>query len=232
MIIIGAILILVVLFFTVSLTRLYRSIAQYKTYWNHQAAQTAPDNALYYVALGDSAAQGIGASSPQKGYVGLITIALGQSANRPVHVINLSVTGARTKDVITTQIPELQKLKLPKDAVITVEIGANDMVDAFNPETFRVNLETIYAKLPSQTVVADIPYFGGSRFRSKETNVKQANVIIHEVAQQYKLSVAPLHNTTSAGTGWSDAADFFHPNNRGYRNWYKAFWSVLDTANK
>ncbi|MBW3639915.1 MAG: hypothetical protein KY451_08715, partial [Actinobacteria bacterium] len=62
---------------------------------------------LVYVALGDSAAQGIGASSLQRGYISLVADRLAGSTGRPVQVINLSSSGARIRDVIEEQLPEL-----------------------------------------------------------------------------------------------------------------------------
>lgn len=60
---------------------------------------------LLYVAPGDSAAQGIGASDPQRGYVGLLAKRLRDNAGRPVQIVKLSRSGARIKDVLDTQVP-------------------------------------------------------------------------------------------------------------------------------
>ncbi|MHB8274889.1 MAG: hypothetical protein ACYDC9_09005 [Dermatophilaceae bacterium] len=60
-----------------------------------------------YVTLGGSAAQGVGASSPRRGYVSLVAEQLSRSTGRPVRVINLSRSGARVRDVVDEQQPRL-----------------------------------------------------------------------------------------------------------------------------
>ena len=49
---------------------------------------------LVYVALGDSAAQGIGASTSDNGYVGLVADRLRERTGNPVLGVNLSRSGA------------------------------------------------------------------------------------------------------------------------------------------
>ena len=55
---------------------------------------------LRYVAIGDSAAQGIGASRPDRSYVGVLADDIHAATGRSVRVINLSISGA-TVDVAT-----------------------------------------------------------------------------------------------------------------------------------
>ena len=226
-IILFIILVLLVGIGVVRLLMLRSQVAHYREYWQNQATIKPPDNALVYVALGDSAAQGIGASSPRKGYVGLLADSLAEKYKRPVHVINLSVTGARVQDVIDTQLPRLKTLRLPADAVISLDIGSNNM-RTYDQAAFASQIDELFAALPKQTVVAEIPYFGGGRANKYERMALEATDSIHDSAKKYGLRVAPLHRTTKEGDGFSTyAADFFHPSDRGYQNWYQAFWEVL-----
>ncbi|MDQ3151126.1 MAG: SGNH/GDSL hydrolase family protein, partial [Actinomycetota bacterium] len=69
---------------TVQLVRwwpVYRNVAPYRRYWLRRAEEPGE---LRYVALGDSLTQGIGASRPERGYVGLIADALAQRTGRTV----------------------------------------------------------------------------------------------------------------------------------------------------
>ena len=70
-----------------------------------------------WVVLGDSTAQGVGASSPLNGYVGQVMSALAAKSSRPWRVLNLSRSGAQTWQVIDQQLPVLEELGLTPDLV-------------------------------------------------------------------------------------------------------------------
>lgn len=221
-------LVISVLFIGVALFRLYRQVSGYKTYWNNRAASMVESNSIYYVALGDSAAQGIGASSPDKGYVGLIAKSIQQQTNRPVHVINLSKTGATVQTAIQEQLPKLKQLRVPSDAIVTVEIGANDLIN-WDEEKFRRGMDQFMSELPPQTIISDMPYFGEGRYRKVEGRAQSANKIIHELANKRKLKIAPLYKVTKSNSSiFNITIDLFHPSNRGYRNWHEAFVQKLE----
>lgn len=220
----GLILLVVVVAGVASLAGLYLQVPRYRTYWQRRATNPPAQNALVYVALGDSAAQGVGASSPQKGYVGLVADALAQKHGRPVHVINLSKSGARVHDAVRDQLPQLQHIKAD---VVTIEIGANNMTE-WDEQQFRADIEKLVSSLPPQTVISDLPYFGGGRYRRMEPAVQIANGVIHEAAQAHGLRLAPLYAETKDHDSWrTRTVDLFHPSGRGYRNWFNAFWQVL-----
>jgi acyl-CoA thioesterase-1 len=58
-------------------------LEHHRTYWRERAKR---DGDLLYVALGDSAAQGIGASRPDRGYVGLLARRISRRTGRRVRV--------------------------------------------------------------------------------------------------------------------------------------------------
>lgn len=64
-------------------------------------------------SLSDSAAQGVGASSPDAGYVGLLAEQLRESTGRPVQVVNLASRVLRVADVVDRQLPR------PRDSTRT-----------------------------------------------------------------------------------------------------------------
>jgi acyl-CoA thioesterase I len=219
------IVVVLLLVTVVRLLSLRNDVAGYKQYWQNQ--REVPDAKLTYIALGDSAAQGIGASKPQKGYVGLVANWLAEKHGTSVKTINLSATGAKVQDVIDNQLPILKQLQPSSDTVVTIDIGANNL-GQYDEETFKSQLDTLYSQLPKQTVVADMPYFGGGRFRPREANAESASAIVREVAGRYGLRVAPLHQITKERDNLlTYGADLFHPNDRGYRNWFEAFKQSL-----
>ncbi len=204
------------------------SVNRYAKYWQRQTARTDLSSPLIYVAMGDSAAQGIGASSAARGYVGILAKRLNKEKNRPVHVVNLSKTGAKISDVLSTQIPQLNKLH---PDIITIEIGANDIKN-FNASTFEAQAKKLFEQLPKGTYISDIPYFGGrSRWLDpkQEHNVVTANTILHQLAREHGTTLIDLHQETQKRNQypWSYAIDYFHPNNIGYQAWADAFWSKM-----
>jgi acyl-CoA thioesterase-1 len=220
---------LVIIIWGILLARLSRERPQYKAYWNQRAGQAAGVGALYYVALGDSAAQGIGSSQPEYSYVGLVASHLATKTGRQVSVANLSVSGAKTADVIRDKLPALGQIGLPPDAVVTLEIGANNMGPDFDEGTFRSDMDNILGLLPQGSIVADIPYFGAGLKKSREPTVERANVVLNELINVHHMRRAELFDQTKNFGSWRDfAPDMFHPNNRGYRNWSKAFIAVID----
>ncbi len=192
--------------------------------WWHETGRERGE--LLYVAVGDSAAQGVGASLPGRSYVGLLARHLRERTGRSVRVVNLSVSGARLREALAIQLPLLRELE---PDILTVAVGANDIA-AFDPVRFEQELQELYSSLPSGAIVADLPAF---YIGVAEKNVRSANAIVRRLALLHDLEVAPLHAaTTRQGVARyalnQVAADFFHPNDRGYRVWASAFLPVLD----
>lgn len=222
------VLVIVVLVLLIKAVMLFASVERYAQYWTMQNTRTSQDKPVVYVALGDSAAQGIGASSPEKGYVGLVAERLAQQKSRPVHIINLSKSGAKIADVTKNQVPLLADLK---PDIITLDIGGND-IQSFNTESFTAQANELFAVLPAKTLVADVPFFGGrSRFLDSKSDEKvvQANSILASIAKQRGMTLVPLYEQTKKYNQypWSYAIDYFHPNNLGYQVWANVFWNAI-----
>lgn len=212
-----------------SLLYLAVSVGIFTKYWKDQNNRPTPKGAIVYVALGDSAAQAVGAYTPDQGYVGQFAKRLQASKGRPVKVINLSKSGAKIKDVIDDQIPELNKIKAD---VVTLDIGGNDIA-VFDAAAFKTEFSNLVSMLPAGTFVAEVPYFGGRTqlpfFGAglPEQNVLAANTIIAEVTKGKSVFVVPLHDISKDRNGrriWNYAPDYFHPSNIGYKAWTDAFW--------
>ncbi|WP_353951178.1 SGNH/GDSL hydrolase family protein [Knoellia sp. S7-12] len=179
-----------------------------------------------YVALGDSAAQSIGASRPERGYVGLLAQRLRNSTGHRVQVVNLSRSGARIDDVIDSQIPALAALgRTPH--VVTVAIGGNDILQ-YDRAAFSLASDRLTSALPSGTYVADVPYFMHGHW---ERQARQAARMLTTSAVAHGLRPVALHEALEAqglrAMLNQYAADWFHPNDRGHRVWADAFWQQM-----
>lgn len=190
-------------------------------WWRDHAKQKGE---LLYVAIGDSAAQGVGASAPNRGYVGILAEYIRLATGRTLRVINLSVSGATVDLAVQDQLPRFMKLK---PDVVTVAIGANDIA-LWDPAVFEAGIRRIFASLPPHAIVADLPCF---HLPHNERKVAVANRVLREVAAEHGLTVVPLHATTKRqglrSVATQFANDMFHPNDRGYRVWAEAFLPEL-----
>jgi lysophospholipase L1-like esterase len=175
--------------------------------------------------LGDSTAQGLGAPSPEAGYVGQVLAHLRQRTGLPWRVLNLSVSGALTRDVISGQIPRLPA----SPDLVTCGIGVNDILYTPPSKLFR-DLRALVAAVPDQTVVLDLPLpsgYGGILGRASAPYVARINRTLHEAAAARGLPVAEVSaHFTPPWTG-KFASDCFHPSQAGYRDWTRAVLAAL-----
>ena len=217
LIIIGALLLIEV----VALIWLASSVNRYHDFWAAKANETGE---ITYLALGDSAAQGIGATNPMKGYVGLIANSVEEKSGKSVRTVNISKTGAKFDDYLKDQAPIVATLK---PDFVTIQIGANDIKE-FNAEQYRAKFKEVLKTLPEGTFVSNMPLFN-SRPGSTESG-KKGSAIIHEELRNYpNLRFVDLQlETTQHQSVFGFAPDLFHPNNISYKNWANAFLKEID----
>ncbi|GAC1601797.1 MAG: hypothetical protein NVS3B21_29620 [Acidimicrobiales bacterium] len=190
------------------------------------AAEWAQDNRAaaaaegpLWVALGDSTAQGIGASERSRGYVLEVLSRLRAQRNPEWQVVNLSRTGARVTDVLGDQLTAMAQIR--PAALVTCAIGANDLLPG-RGRILVASIQQLAEALPPGALLATLPQ-GLSRARAEEVNGT-----IRVVAAARGLIVVDLWART--GPPWKDkyAGDMFHPNDRGYEDWVSAFCDALD----
>lgn len=207
---------------TVRITTLYDGIDELADYWSQPRGEAG---GLVYVALGDSAAQGLGASRPEASYVGLTAQRLRDETGR-VQVYNLSKSGATLRDVLETQLAALRALPVRPD-VVTVCIGGND-VRAFDRGRFAKDSADLAAALPPGSYVSDVPYFALPWWTAESD---EASDVLTAALRAEGVTVVPLHHAMRVqgrqALVTQHAADLFHPNDRGYRVWASAFWERI-----
>ena len=197
---------------------LQAQVVRYRTAW--KSTSTVQKDSFVYVALGDSAAQGIGASAIASSYVSIIAEQIRAQTQRPVTVINLSKSGGRLQDVLTEQIPQLGGLK---PDLVTVDIGSNNITAGTPDAVMDADYTTMIKQLSAYpTVFANLPDF---MWGKQQRNTKNINKTILQASADNKVILADLHKVTMARMwSWNEfAADGFHPNNNGHKTWARAF---------
>ncbi len=178
-----------------------------------------------WVVLGDSTAQGLGAPSPEAGYVGQVLKVLRRRSGLPWRVLNLSVSGALIRDVLTDQLS-----RLPASAdLVTCGIGVNDILYT-GPGKLFSDLRALLAAVPDQTVMLDLPLpvgCWGLIGRASVPYVARINRTIHEAAAARGLPVAEVSAHFLPPWTGKFASDCFHPSQDGYRDWTRALLTVI-----
>ena len=178
-----------------------------------------------WVVLGDSTAQGLGASSPDGGYVGQVLPELRRQTGLPWRVLNLSVSGALTRDVLAAQLP----LMPARADLVTCGIGVNDILYT-SPAKLFADLRALIAAVPDRTVLLDLPLPAGCwgfLGRASVPYVTRINRTIHQAAAARGLPVAEVSATFLPPWPGKFASDYFHPSQRGYRDWSRALLNAL-----
>lgn len=195
--------------FLPGVARVWRQADPYADAWHaHNLAVLARGEGRRWVVLGDSMSQGVGATAHDRGWVGQLADRLERTGDG-VDVLNLSATGACTRDVLDQQLPAHAALGPRDDDVVTVLVGSNDL---FAGRAARAALPASWAELvaavPAGSVVATLPQPSGVADR--------ANAHVERAASTGRVVMLDLRVT--GPTSWRGrlAADRFHPNDAGY----------------
>jgi lysophospholipase L1-like esterase len=181
--------------------------SEYRRYWEESNERARQADGPLWVAVGDSTAQGIGASAPDRGYVGQLVVRLRDEQRRLWRVVNLSVTAARVADVVREQVPRIDEVGQPE--LITCAAGANDVIRVGFRRVVEA-LRDLIRVLPPRAVLATIPQ-GLMPGRTRDLNQ-----IIRAEAPAAGLRIADAWAHTGPPWQGKYAADNFHPNDTGY----------------
>ena len=205
---------------------LFLNISLFAWQWRRLANKPVPPRAIRLAVLGDSTMQGIGASRLSKTAVGRIAKHIAAKTGRPVHIYNVSQTGARTEKILHEQLPHIASYK---PDLILLSAGANDVIKLTPHREFMAHYRALINQLPAaKTVAADIPNISRppvSVGLSAKWN-PGLHALLHERGIRYALVYKMLKNIEHNPRTY--AADFFHASNYGYRFWEKAFIPPID----
>ena len=189
--------------------RVQRDVAPFAEAWARANTAALRASGPLWVALGDSLSQGIGASAYDRGWVGQLRERL-EADGRPLRVVNLAVSGARTQDVLDLQLPALAELAadVAMPELVTLMIGSNDLISRRHRDGLPRRIDRILRQLPAGSVVTTLP--------NPTAAAAQANAVVAHVARTRGLVVAELRGPRTTSWRGKLAADHFHPNDVGY----------------
>ena len=195
---------------------------------------------LTYVVMGDSTSIGEGTDYSHS-YAVASANHLANSYR--INFINVGVSGAITRTVVTQQLAKAEKYK---PDLVLLGVGANDAKSFVSGHNIQINLRQIIIGLRQanpkvRIVVTGSPAMDVTRrfppplrqfMRLRTTQVNNA---FAPIIKQYNLTFAPIATKTRAAFLADPtllAADKFHPDARGYALWTPVINKALDEALK
>lgn len=208
----------------------------------------AREQPLTYVSLGDSLAVGIGSSDPLKlGYAPLYRDYLARKTGRDVSLIQLGVSGETSSSFIgdyrnnphgDSQLSQaVQALKDHPGAIVTLSIGANDLLQLSNSthaerlaglSRFKENLDYILKELlaasdPKPQIIL-LAYYNPAPGSFTDLWTGRLNAVIRQVAARYGVSVAAGDRAFDGPVStYTHYPPNVHPTDKGYQKLAKAF---------
>jgi acyl-CoA thioesterase I len=104
----------------------------------------APASVARYLALGDSFTIGTG-SSPAESFPARLT----KRWTCPVELANAGVNGFTSEDVIEVELPRLESFR---PTMVTLLVGANDIVQHVGAEAYRAHVRSIFRAIRDRGV--------------------------------------------------------------------------------
>jgi lysophospholipase L1-like esterase len=195
-------------------------------------------NFTHIVAIGDSLTQGVGDSTGQGGYVGILNKHINHN-EKVASFENLGKGGNRTAHLIKRiEDPNIRK-SLKNADIILITIGANDIMhvvkenftdityDLFTQERVRYEerIRSIFSNLSNLNPDASIYLIGFyNPFQQYFDHIKELDMIVDDwnntgkqVAEDYGATFIPTKDLFINQDANLFAEDHFHPNEYGYQ---------------
>lgn len=183
-------------------------IAPFASWWEQRNREAVGSGRPLWIVLGDSLSQGIGATAPDRGWVGRLADDPPVSL-RGLEVVNLSFNGARTVDVLERQLRVCEDLRRHHDvARVTMLIGNNDLMKPSWCRELPGTLQRLLDAVPQGTVVGRQP--------GMQRTARLFNRLVETAADRRGLHVADFRIPHLRDFAGRLGRDFFHPNDRGY----------------
>jgi len=198
-------------------------VLPYAVWWESHNRVAAAGAGPLWVALGDSMTQGIGASAPDRGWVGQLSGRL-VARGWDHRLVNLGVNGARVEDVLDRQLPTLEALTADARpaALVTVVIGSNDVVVRKHRRGLVGRFTELLDRLPDGALVSNLP--------NPHREARTVDAMLRERAEAGRLVLVDMRRDGPRSWRGRLASDKFHPNDRGYADMATVVERALDRA--
>lgn len=192
---------------------------------------------IYYVALGDSTVEGVGASRQALNYVSrLHTRLLAKYPNSRLK--NLGSGGATSGDVVRRQLDSAIRLQ-PR--LVTLSVGPNDITTGISVDVYVQHLDIIFSRLRQETaaliVVNLLPdlavtarFAGDPQVDLVGRQTAMFNEALAQKAREYDVVLVDLYLPSReevprrAELLWKDG---YHPSDAGYARWAELMWEGI-----
>ncbi len=210
-------------------------IVPYTEFWSETnqdlATRSATPESLapnLLIFIGDSSALGVGASTPENGYVRLVRDFVAGSTGDQCEVLVLARSGAKVSEGLDEFLPvaaevlEFWSKHKAGTARIISCIGSNDIFWSLSLKRLQRQLDSLVGELPAGSLVATLA--GGS------PRAFACNAHLKKVTAENNLKVVEPWRNDLSGALSRIAEDKFHPNDYGYQRMADAFCEALDST--
>ncbi|HEX5014243.1 MAG TPA: SGNH/GDSL hydrolase family protein [Candidatus Limnocylindrales bacterium] len=187
---------------------------------------------LRYVALGDSYTIGTAvATAPERWPSQLVDRCRAADGGPLLELVaNLGVNGFTSRDVIESELPQLDRLA---PDFVSILVGVNDVVQGVPPSEYERNvaviLDTLLERLPSDRIVAvSTPDYTvtpqGANYGDpavQSAGIRGTNEILHRLAANRRIAFVDIHDLSmrAARERTLVAEDGLHPSGAQYGLW-------------
>lgn len=194
------------------------------------------------MALGDSYTIGTGLTDESQNFPSLLARRLKDDTGIDVALVNLGVNGYTTSDLIREELPVARRLR---PQLVTVLIGANDLVQGSTEASYRTRLAEIYDALaglglPAGKVLAvstpDFSALPGAAPFGTASDLRRRVDAFNHIAQSEAatrgfgyVDISAISREDRNGRDWL-AADGLHPGPAQHRAIADQLWSSTSTA--
>jgi acyl-CoA thioesterase-1 len=193
---------------------------------------------IRYVALGDSYTIGTGLKDESQSFPSLLAKRLTKETGIEVALVNLGVNGYTTTDLIREELPVASGLR---PELVTILIGANDVVQGSSEAAYRTRLVVIYdalvdLELPARKVLAvstpDFSALPGAAPFGAASELRKRIDVFNRIAQSEAAGrgflfadISAISREDSRDRDWL-AADGLHPGPAQHRAIADQLWRL------
>ena len=134
-------------------------IESHASMWSREAHEALASGLPVIVVMGDSLSQGIGSSNRRQTWIHGVADLVSRRTRQEHRIVNLSRSGARIDDVMTSQFPALEAISRSV-TLVTCTVGNNDLVRSPSFGRTQKSMRKLILALPETAVVATLPAKG------------------------------------------------------------------------